>query len=224
MKKILAVDDEADILKVISVSLADDYEVFTTTDSSLVIELLQKHHPDIVLLDVNMPGMNGYEICSAIRAIKEFEDLPMIFITGQSESFVRMTCYQVGGDNFLTKPFHVGELKAIIERHTKKQTHKTTSYITYGDIVLNPLSHQILVGGLEIELAPKEFQILLYMIQHPEVVVSREVLLSKIWKDSLKVTDRTVDTHISNLRRKLAVSACQIKSVYRSRQFFCVNS
>lgn len=220
MKKILAVDDEAPILRLLSAGLSDDYEVYTTTDPLCVLEMLKVNPVDIVLLDINMPVMNGFEVCAAVRAVKEFEDLPMIFVTGQNESFARTACYQVGGDNFVTKPFNLAELRAIIERYTKKQAHKNPTVLSYGDIVINPLSHQILINGLEIELAPKEFQILLYFIQHPEVVVSRESLLNKVWRDSLKVTDRTIDTHISNLRKKMAASACQIKSVYQEGYIF----
>lgn len=220
MKKILAVDDEAPLLRLIAGSLSDEYEVLTTTDPTTVIETLKTNTVDLILLDISMPLMNGFEVCAAVRAIKDFEDIPMVFLTGRNESYTRAISYKVGGDNFVTKPFDLAELKAIIERYTKKIVHKSVTALSYGDITIDPLSHQILINNHEIELAPKEFQILLYFVQHPEVVVTRELLLTKIWRDSLKVTDRTIDTHISNLRKKISEGHCQIKSVYHEGYIF----
>lgn len=220
MYKLLIIDDDFEILNCLKDCLSDDYDITTSTDPLVVSELLNCNSFNLVILDINMPKLNGLQLGSQIRSIKGCENLPIVFLTGQDDRSARIACYQVGGDNFILKPFDIDELKAIISRLLQKVKHINQAKFIHGDISMNPVTHQCFVSNQKIELAHKEYQILLYFLQNPDQIISRETLLAKIWKDNVTVSDRTIDSHISNLRKKLQESTCKIKSIYQEGYIF----
>lgn len=175
------------------------------------LELIQNGNFDIVLLDVMLPGIDGFTMC---RRIRKTIDVPIIFLTAKVREEDRLYGYEIGCDDYICKPFSFAELYAkvnvILKRANKTNDDKV---IVCGKISLNVASLVLTVNGEEIELPPKEFEILYYLMQHKGWVVSRETLLNRIWGDEAYVETRVVDNHVKNLRKALKDAGSQIKTV-----------
>ena len=175
------------------------------------LELIQDHKFDIVLLDVMLPGIDGFTLC---RRIRKTMDIPIIFLTAKTREEDRLYGYEIGCDDYVCKPFSFAELYAKVNALLKR-VNKTSegNIITCGSISLNTVSLELKVDGEEIELPPKEFEILCYLLNHKGWVVGRETLLNRIWGDEAFVETRVVDNHVKNLRKALGDAGSQIKTV-----------
>lgn len=175
------------------------------------MELIQNSEFDIVLLDVMLPGIDGFTMC---RRIRKTMDVPIIFLTAKTSEEDRLYGYEIGCDDYVCKPFSFAELFAKVNVLLKR-ANKTNkgNIITCGSISLNTVSLELKVNGEEIELPPKEFEILCYLLKHKGWVVGRETLLNRIWGDEAFVETRVVDNHVKNLRKALGDSGSQIKTV-----------
>ena len=175
------------------------------------LELIQNSEFDIVLLDVMLPGIDGFTMCRKIRKTK---DVPIIFLTAKTSEEDRLYGYEIGCDDYVCKPFSFAELFAKVNVLLKR-ANKTNegNIITCGSISLNTVSLELKVNGEEIELPPKEFEILCYLLKHKGWVVGRETLLNRIWGDEAFVETRVVDNHVKNLRKALGDAGSQIKTV-----------
>ena len=173
--------------------------------------LIQNSEFDIVLLDVMLPGIDGFTMC---RRIRKTMDVPIIFLTAKTSEEDRLYGYEIGCDDYVCKPFSFAELFAKVNVLLKR-TNKTNeeNIITCGSISLNTVSLELKVNGEEIELPPKEFEILCYLLKHKGWVVGRETLLNRIWGDEAYVETRVVDNHVKNLRKALGDAESQIKTV-----------
>ena len=175
------------------------------------LELIQNSEFDIVLLDVMLPGIDGFTMC---RRIRKTMDVPIIFLTAKTSEEDRLYGYEIGCDDYVCKPFSFAELFAKVNVLLKR-ANKTNegNIITCGSISLNTVSLELKVNGEEIELPPKEFEILCYFLKHKGWVVGRETLLNRIWGDEAFVETRVVDNHVKNLRKALGDAGSQIKTV-----------
>lgn len=221
MAKVLVVDDEKLIVKGIRFSLEQDgMEVHCAYDGAEAVELAKQTEYDVVLLDVMLPKLDGYEVCQAIR---EFSEMPIIMLTAKGGDMDKILGLEYGADDYITKPFNILEvkarIKAIMRRNAKKakrDAHTDNKMIVSGDMQLDTEGRRVFIAGREINLTAKEFDLLELLVTHPNKVYSREKLLSLVWgnKASESGDVRTVDVHVRRLREKIEPSPSDPKYVY----------
>ena len=217
MARVLVVDDEKLIVKGIRFSLEQDgYEVDCAYDGEEAIEMAKKTEYDIVLLDVMLPKHDGFEVCQAIR---EFSDMPVIMLTAKGDDMDKILGLEYGADDYITKPFNILEvkarLKAIIRRTKKKAPEKENrKVVEKGDLHLDCDSRRLNIGGKEINLTAKEFDLLELMALNPNKVYSRDHLLNAVWGYDYPGDVRTVDVHFRRLREKIEANPSEPKYVH----------
>jgi two-component system, OmpR family, alkaline phosphatase synthesis response regulator PhoP len=206
MHKVLVVDDEEPILELLKYNLEKGgYEVKTASDGSRAVDIARKFIPDLVLLDIMMPKMDGVETCRMLRDIPELQQTFVVFLTARSEEYSEVAAFDVGADDYITKPIKpralMSRISALFRRDSKKSS--PTSLITVGDLTIDRTSYTIKVNDKEINLPKKEFELLYFLAQNPNKVFSREDLLQNIWGSDVYVLARTVDVHIRKVREKI---------------------
>lgn len=202
---ILLVDDEPDIIEIVRYNLAlEGYKIETAEDGEEAIFKAQKFRPQLVLLDVMMPKLNGIETCKRLRDIPELSEMVIAFLTARAEDFSQMNGFEAGADDYITKPIKpkvlVSRVKALLRRFRKKEANGN---IKVGNLTINRDEYKILLDGEEMNLPRKEFELLSLLASHPGKVYSREDILDQIWGSEVVVGDRTIDVHIRKLREKL---------------------
>ncbi len=206
MKKVLVVDDEKLIVKGIKFSLEqDEMEVTAAYDGETALELAKTNDFDIILLDVMLPGLSGFDVCQAIR---EFSDVPIIMLTAKGEDMDKILGLEYGADDYITKPFNILEvkarIKAIIRRNQKKDKGEPKpKTLVEGEMSIDLDSRRVTIAGREINLTAKEFNILTLLLFHPNKVYSRDDLLKEVWGSDALGDGRTVDVHVRRLREKI---------------------
>ena len=202
--KILVVDDEELLVKGIRFNLQNEgYEVITGSNGLEAVMLTQSDRPDLVVLDVMMPQMDGLTACSKIR---EFSNVPIILLTAKVEDMDKLMGFEHGADDYLTKPFNILELKARIRallRRSKESTTPAENCLTIGNIKLDLNARNAYRAGVQADLTAKEFDVIEFLMRNPNHVYSREALLDTIWAYEYRSDIRTVDVHIRRLREKL---------------------
>ena len=201
--KILLVDDEHDILEFLSYNLEKEgFIVSTAINGKLAIQLAKKFKPDLIILDVMMPEMDGVTTCAEIRKIPELENLLILFLTARSEEYSELAGFNAGADDYVTKPIKpkllISRINALLRRN--KISEKVNN-IQIGDIQIDKEKHLLLYKNEEIHLARKEFNLLYFLMSVPGKVFTREDIITEIWKDTF-VGDRTIDVHIRKIREK----------------------
>ena len=208
-KRALIVDDEKLIVKGIRFSLEqDEMQVDCAYDGEEALELARTNHYDIILLDVMLPRLTGYEVCQQIR---EFSNVPIIMLTAKGEDMDKILGLEYGADDYITKPFNILEVKARIKaimrrtepRHTQGETQVTSQVVEIGDMKLDCEGRRVYIKGKEIGLTAKEFEVLELLMRNPDRVYSRESLLQLVWGTDYPGDARTVDVHIRRLREKI---------------------
>ncbi|HPI37101.1 MAG TPA: response regulator transcription factor [Ignavibacteriaceae bacterium] len=218
-KKILLVDDEKDIVEFLKYNLElEDFDVITAFNGSQAIDSL-KLNPDMVILDIMMPKMNGFEVCKAIRESKEYKNLPVIFLTAKSSEVDEVLGLELGANDFIQKPISPKKLIARVKSNFRKVTVNTTPeseqapVIKIGPLVIDRERYIISINDNEKVFPRKEFELLYYLASNPGVVHSRESLLKNVWGSDVYVVDRTVDVHIRKIREKLDVYSHLIETL-----------
>ena len=206
-QKILIVDDEPDILELIEYNLKKEgYQVFLANNGQEGINIAKKVHPDLIILDIMMPKMDGIEACRLMRAIPEFKNTFMVFLTARSEEYSEIAGFNVGADDYIAKPIKpralVSRINAILRRNTGTE-EVSENKLEIGDLVIDREAYLVFQGGNKVVLAKKEFELLYLLASKPGKVYTRESILKNIWEDSVVVTNRTIDVHIRKLREKL---------------------
>jgi two-component system, OmpR family, alkaline phosphatase synthesis response regulator PhoP len=206
MQKVLVVDDEESILELLKYNLEKGgYEVKTAIDGSRAVEIARKFTPDLVLLDIMMPKMDGVETCRLIREIPEMQKSFVVFLTARAEEYSEVAAFDVGADDYITKPIKpralMSRISALFRRDSK--TTSPLSLITIGELTIDRTSYTIKVNNRQINLPKKEFELLYFLAQNPNKVFSREDLLQNIWGSDVYVLARTVDVHIRKVREKI---------------------
>ncbi|MDB5020234.1 MAG: ArsR family transcriptional regulator [Pedobacter sp.] len=206
-QKILIVDDEPDILELVEYNLKKEgYQVFTASNGQEGIALAKRVHPDLIVLDIMMPKMDGIEACRLMRAIPEFKNTFMVFLTARSEEYSEIAGFNVGADDYIAKPIKpralVSRINAILRR-TSSSEEVSENKIEIGDLVIDREAYLVFQAGEKVVLAKKEFELLYLLASKPGKVYTRESILKNIWEDSVVVTNRTIDVHIRKVREKL---------------------
>lgn len=216
-KRVLVVDDEKLIVKGIRFSLEqDDMEVDCAYDGEEALKLVSENSYDMVLLDVMLPKMDGFQVCQQIR---EFSDVPVIMLTAKGDDMDKILGLDYGADDYITKPFNILEVKARIKaimRRTGKKNHpvKDEKTIVKGDMKIDCESRRVIIAEKEINLTAKEFDLLELLAMNPNKVYSRENLLNIVWGYEYPGDARTVDVHIRRLREKIETNPSDPKYVY----------
>ncbi len=197
---LLIVDDEELIREVIKeYSIYEGYHIFEAEDGNQALEIIKKNDIDAIVLDIMMPKLDGF---STYKEIKKIKNIPTIILSARSDEYDKLFGFELGIDDYLTKPFSPKELIARIKAITKRN-HPEENRFVYQDLIIDFQGYAIYIEGKEIKVTPKEFEILAYLIQNKNIAVSREALLSQIWGYDFFGDDRTVDTHIKMLRNSL---------------------
>lgn len=204
--KILLVDDEPDILEIVGYNLSQEgYIISTATNGKEAIAIAKKELPDLIIMDVMMPEMDGMEACEAIRKIPELANTLITFLTARSEDYSQVAGFDVGADDYITKPIKpkllVSKVKALLRRlGTVEQDSET---LNVGGIEINREEYKIVMNDVEISLPRKEFELFYLLASKPGKVFKRDEILDKVWGNEVVVGGRTIDVHIRKLREKI---------------------
>jgi DNA-binding response OmpR family regulator len=210
---ILVVDDEKDVVEVVSHFLEEEgYSVHRAFDGE---EALEKASPDInlIVLDIMLPGVDGYEVCQRLRSRVETEQIPIIFLSAKTEEEDQVEGLMLGGDDYLTKPVSPQVLLAHVKAVLRRTGVEESNIIEVNDLIIYEDEYRAVLDGDDLGLTLTEFELLRYLVRHPRKAFTRQQLLETIWKDAMMVTERTVDAHIKNLREKLGDFAKHIQTV-----------
>ena len=202
---VLVVDDEEAIAEAVRARLeSEGYRVFVAEDGPQAIELHAEHHPDLVVLDLMLPGMDGLEVC---KQIQRDGWTPVLMLTAKAEEADKVVGFAVGADDYLTKPFSLRELasrvKAILRRMERIRSTHDDGPLDRGGMVIDANRRRVMVDGDEVGLTPLEFEILLSLARDPGVVMSRDQLMDRVWGYRDYAGGRVVDSHVARIRRKL---------------------
>ncbi|MFL5765823.1 MAG: response regulator transcription factor [Bacteroidia bacterium] len=205
--KILLVDDEPDILEFLSYNLKKEgYNVFTANNGKEAITVAKKENPQLIMLDVMMPDMDGIETCREIREIPGLKDVMIAFLTARSEDYSQIAGFDVGADDYINKPIKprvlISRIKALLRRGSSSDSSKTDK-VDMGGIRIDRERYLIVKDDTEINLPKKEFELLALLASKPGKVFTRDVILDKVWGGDVVVGDRTIDVHVRKLREKL---------------------
>ncbi len=203
--KILVVDDDEHIAELISLYLnKEGYETKEVYSGRKAIEEFSNFSPHLVLLDIMLPEVDGYQVC---REIRKISSVPIIMLTAKGEIFDKVLGLELGADDYIVKPFDSKELlarvKAVLRRFDKKEDNNQSNQIVVPNMTINPSTYVVTYHGTALELPPKEFELLNFLAQHPNQVFTREQLLDKIWGYEFIGDTRTVDVHVKRLREKM---------------------
>jgi len=217
-KKIVIIEDEPDILEVLSYNLKrEGFEVFTAVNGTLGLSLVNKENPDLLLLDLMLPGMDGIEICSNVKSNPANQNTLIIMVTAKGEESDIVLGLGVGADDYITKPFSPKELvarvKAVLRRGTLVESAPRQDQVKVGKLAIDPAKYEVTVGGNEIRLTATEFRLLHYLASNPGRVFSREQLLSRAMGDDVVVVDRNIDVHIRGIRKKMNTEPPMIETI-----------
>ena len=206
-QKILIVDDEPDILELIEYNLKKEgYQVFLARNGQEAVTEAKRSLPDLIVLDIMMPKMDGIEACRIMRTMPEFKNTFMVFLTARSEEYSEIAGFNVGADDYIAKPIKpralVSRINAILRRNAPAED-TADNKLEIGDLVIDREAYLVFKKGEKVVLAKKEFELLYLLASKPGKVYTREVILKNIWEDSVVVTNRTIDVHIRKLREKL---------------------
>ncbi|HLB27964.1 MAG TPA: response regulator transcription factor [Dehalococcoidales bacterium] len=215
-KRILVVDDDVKAVELVKLYLSrDGYRVMTANDGLEALRLAQESHPDLIVLDLMLPGMDGLEIC---RTIRRESDVPIIMLTARTTDEDKLTGLGMGADDYVTKPFSPRELAARVRAVLRRLPgERGPDEIKYGEITINFKKHEVSLGGIPLNLTPVEFKLLGVLVKEPGRVFSREQLIEDALGFDFEGFNRTIDVHILNLRRKLEPEPGRpkyIKTVY----------
>jgi len=205
-QKVLVVDDEEPILELLKYNLEKQgYDVRTAGEGSEAVDIAKKFHPDLVLLDIMMPKMDGVEACRQLRAMPELVNTFIVFLTARAEEYSEIAAFDGGADDYILKPIKpralMSRISAIFRRDSKKKS--SSSQVKVGDLIIDRTSYTVKVNNREVSLPKKEFELLFFLAQNPNKVFNREELLQNIWGSDVYVLARTVDVHIRKVREKI---------------------
>jgi len=215
-ERILIIEDDKHISKLVNYNLEKaGYDSTVVEDGEEALDILSKQGVDLIILDIMLPKMDGFEVCRIIKQESKFKNIPIIMLTAKGEEVDRIVGLELGADDYVVKPFSPRELvlrvKAILKRGKIEESPK--DIIQRGNLIINVSKHRVTVNNKEIELTPIEFKLLVTLIERKGRIQSRDQLLSDVWDMHADVFTRTVDTHIKRLREKLGKIGNQIETV-----------
>ena len=205
--KILCVDDEPDILEILKYNLSNEgYNVSTAADGKPAIEIAYNISPNLIIMDVMMPNMDGIEACDKLRSDEKFNDTIIMFLTARGEDYSHVAAYEAGADDYITKPVKpkvlVSKVKGLLRR-LKKVIAKDINEIVFDDIIIDREKYKVYISDKVLNLPRKEFELLYLLASKPDKVYKREKIMETVWGSEVVVGDRTIDVHIRKLREKV---------------------
>jgi DNA-binding response OmpR family regulator len=212
MPNILVVEDDTSLRETLTYNLKrEDYTVQAVGDGRLAVEAARKHHPDLVLLDLMLPGLDGFEVC---RILRQEMNIPILILTARDDEIDRVIGLEIGADDYITKPFSMRELMARVKAHLRRerlirqevsagQAIAPAQALTFGDLIIDPGRREVLLNGKPVSMKPKEFDLLLFLAEHHRQALSRPFLLERVWGWDFGGGTRTVDVHVHGLREKI---------------------
>ena len=217
--KILVADDEANIIKLLRLYLREaGYEVVAAHDGREALERFRAEAPDLVILDLMMPHLNGFDVCTEIR---KDSDVPVIMLTARSDDVDKIVGLEMGADDYITKPFNPREVVARVKANLRRRDWDKApgdegepQPVTIEDLTLDPSSRDVVVAGAPVRLRQREFDLLEAFMRHPNVAMDRERLLSMVWGEDFFGDARTIDVHVAWLREKLKAARPKIETVW----------
>ena len=215
-QKIYIVEDEPDIRETLKYNFSNEgFKVFTAPDGEEALSNIKKVLPDVLILDLMLPGVSGLDVCKSIRADDDIRDMSIIMLTAKGEEIDRVIGFELGADDYVTKPFSVRELILRVKVLLKKQRESLVEnkLVTFGPIRIDLDAHELRINDKEIVLTALEFKLLQHLVKRKGRVQTREQLLGDVWGYSAEVTTRTVDTHIKRLREKLGNTSDYIQTI-----------
>lgn len=224
MKKVLIVEDKKIMREIVSQYFAHEgYEVLSAVDGQTALDLFKEHEVDLVILDIMLPKIDGWSVC---RRIRKLSNVPIIFLSARSDEEDTLLGFELGADDYVTKPFKPAILLARANRLLKKPEQKIekVDVISYGDININKLARVVSIEGKKINLTPIEYEILLYLMEHKGQVLTRESIIKHIWGNIYTGEDSSLNAHMRNVRKKLGSKATSITTVIRVGYKFEVES
>ena len=207
--KILVVEDEPNQVELIEFNLnSEGYEVVVARDGEEALNLAEEENPDLILLDWMLPKVSGIEVCRQLRRSKMTREIPIVMLTARSEDSDKIRGLDIGADDYITKPYSIKELLARVRAAMRRPSASVISdQLIVGKIVVDLQKHIVAIDGLQVNLGPTEYRLLVTLMQSPERVFSREQLLDHVWGISANVDTRTVDVHVGRLRKVIEVGA-----------------
>lgn len=205
--KILVVDDEPDIIEIISYNLKQqNYKVFSSDNGADSIKIAEIKKPDLIILDVMMPGMDGIQVCEKLRSNKTFNNTIIMFLSARGEEFTHLAAYEAGADDFVNKPVSpkllVSKVKSLLRR--LNLSNKTSLLkLKFKGLIIDKDEYTVKVKGQKLILPRKEFELLFLLSSNPDKVIQREKIMNQVWGEDIIVGDRTIDVHIRKLREKV---------------------
>ena len=218
--KILVVDDEADIREMIQYNLErEGFDVLTAADGESALKLCKTDDPDLVILDIMLPGIDGQQVCYKLKADEQLKHIPVIMLTAKVEETDEIVGLKVGADDYVKKPFSPRLLLARIESMLRRQMGqsidtKSQIILKRDDLVIDTARHEVRISGKEIKLTRVEFNILMFLAKRPGWVFSRHQIIEEAIGEDVYITERTIDVHIAGLRKKLGSASFLIETVH----------
>ncbi len=215
-KKILVVDDERDLVELISMNLVrNGYDVITCHDGKLGLEMARKHLPDMILLDLMMPGMSGQDVAARLKGDPQTASIPIIMLTARGEETDIIVGLSLGADDYVTKPFNMRVLMARVSAVMRRKSNADAppQHITAGPMLIDQSRHEITIGGKPVNVTPTEFKLLMALAVARGRVLSRDQLTSRVMGSEVFVTDRAIDVHVTAVRKKLGEYQWMIHTV-----------
>ncbi len=204
--KILIVDDEQDIIEFLKYNFEKEgFKVYTASNGNEGKKVAKKTKPDLIILDIMMPGMDGVELCQELRDIPEFENTLIIFLTAREEDYSQIAGFEVGADDYITKPIRPRVLIARVKALLKRKARGNVKYnrIEIDDLIIDIDKHEVTVSGESVHIPKIDFELLVLLVSYPGKIFAREEIYAKVWGSELYVGDRTLDVHIRKLREKI---------------------
>jgi phosphate regulon transcriptional regulator PhoB len=205
-KKILIVEDESDLIKLLKYNLEKEgFKVNYASDGSIALAEVRRDPPDLVILDLMLPGLDGLEVCRQLRRSDRFARTPVLILSARGDEADRVVGLELGADDYVTKPFSMREMiarvRALLRRNETGSPLRTK--VQRGELSIDPAAHSVTVAGRAVDLSALEFRLLHYMALHPGMVFSRDQLLDSVWGNDRTVTPRSVDVYIRRIREKI---------------------
>ena len=205
--KILCVDDEPDILEILKYNLSNvGYDIYIANDGLSAIKKAKEIIPNLIIMDIMMPKMDGIQACENLRENEKFNDTIIMFLTARGEDFSHVAAYEAGADDYVTKPVKpkilISKVKGLLRRF-KKVTDNDIAIIELNDIIIDKEKYKVYISGNNLDLPRKEFELLYLLASKPDKVFKREKIMENVWGGEVVVGDRTIDVHIRKLREKL---------------------
>jgi len=215
-ERILVVDDEPDLLELLRLNLSQaGFQVDTAASGSAAMKSLQAARPDLMVLDLMLPDLSGADLCRKLRSDPTFAELPIIMLTARADEVDRVVGFELGADDYVTKPFSPRELvlrvRAVLRR--RNTSANESGLLVHGALQLDAGRHRCFIGDTEVDLTAKEFELLSQLMRQPGRVMTRDGLLDRVWGADITVTTRTIDTHVKRLREKLGETGDLIETV-----------